>query len=156
MDADSFWKGYLMARRERFAQEKRALIGGEYNSNTNYWDSMIEQEWLIFKDRLSTGFDVSKDVKAQLGLDYFTLDEIHSPVSGTYTLESGETLPFYAYEDYVMLSNQGIFREEDFILDRERRWQPKVEKLLAKSGYQRVDVIWDGGVSYLRFCKRTD
>ncbi len=145
-----------MARRERFAQEKRALIGGEYNSNTNYWDGMIEQEWLIFKDRLATGFDISNEVKAQLGLDYFTLDEIHAPISGTYTLESGETLPFYAYEDYVMLSNQGIFREEDFILDRERRWQPKVEKLLAKSGYQRVDVIWDGGVSYLRFCKRTD
>ena len=145
-----------MARRERFAQEKRALIGGEYNSNTKYWDSMIEQEWEIFKARLATGFDISKEVKAQLGLDFFTLDEIHTPASGTYTLESGETLPFYAYEDYVMLSNQGIFREEDFILDRERRWQPKVEKLLAKSGYQRVDVIWDGGVSYLRFCKRTD
>ena len=46
MDAESFWKGYLMARRERFAQEKRALIGGEYNSNTKYWDGMIEQEWL--------------------------------------------------------------------------------------------------------------
>ena len=145
-----------MARRERFAQEKRALIGGEYNSNTKYWDSMIEQEWEIFKARLATGFDISKEVKAQLGLDFFTLDEIHTPASGTYTLESGETLPFYAYEDYVMLSNQGIFREEDFILDRERRWQPKVEKLLAKSGYERVDVIWDGGVSYLRFCKRTD
>ncbi len=145
-----------MARRERFAQEKRALIGGEYNSNTKYWDSMIEQEWEIFKARLATGFDISKEVKAQLGLDFFTLDEIHTPASGTYTLESGETLPFYAYEDYVMLSNQGIFREEDFILDRERRWQPKVEKLLAKSGYQRVDVIWDGGVSYLRFCKRTN
>ena len=67
MDAESFWKGYLMARRERFAQEKRALIGGEYNSNTKYWDGMIEQEWQIFKERLSTGFDVSKEVKAELG-----------------------------------------------------------------------------------------
>ncbi len=50
-----------------------------------------------------------------------------------------------------MLANQGIFRETDFILDRERRWQPKVEQLLARHGYERVDVIWRGGGSYLRF-----
>jgi len=43
-----------------------------------------------------------------------------------------------------------------FILDRERRWQPKVEKLLARHGYERVDVIWRGGGSYLRFVRKTE
>ena len=158
MDADSFWEGYLVARKERFATEKKVLIGPEYNANPKYWDEIIEQEWNIMKSRLSTGFDVSDEVRTILGLDFFqpNLDEIVSPTVSTFTTPSGDVLPLYVYEDFVLLSNQGIFRETDFILDREKRWQPKVEKLCAKYGFERVDVIWEGGVSYLRFCKRSE
>jgi len=159
MDEESFWQGYLAARKERFTMEKINLIGAEYNSNPNYWKDIIEQEWLIMKSRLDTGFSVGDDAKIALGLDFFQPnleDEIHVPVVAQYTLESGDKLPLYKYEDFVMLSNQGIFRETDFLLDRERRWQPKVEELLETYGYQRVDVIWEGGGSYLRFCKRTE
>ena len=46
MDADSFWKGYLMARRERVRKEKRALIGGEYNSNTKGADNHVKHNEL--------------------------------------------------------------------------------------------------------------
>jgi len=158
MDADSYWQGYLAARYERFGNEKKILIGPEYNSNPTYWDDIILQEWNIMKSRLQTGFDISPIIKAELGLDFFqpNLDEIRQTEVAQFTLPSGEELPLYLYEDFVLLSNQGIFRETDFILDRERRWQPKVEELLGEHGFQRVDVIWEGGVSYLRFCKRTE
>ena len=159
MDDESYWKGYLAARKERFRNEKAIIIGAEYKSAKKYWDEIIDQEWAIFESRLETGFDVGIDAKTQLGLDFFqpNPDEIRAVhPTAQYTLESGDKLPLYCYEDFVMLSNQGIFRETDFILDRERRWQPKVEELLAKYGFQRVDVIWGGGVSYLRFCKRTE
>jgi hypothetical protein len=155
MDAESYWAGYLAARFERFSTEKKQLIGSEYNSNPTYWNEIIEQEWAIMKSRLETGFDISETIKAVLGLDFFqpNLDEIRQTEVAQFTLPSGEELPLYLYEDFVLLSNQGIFRETDFILDRERRWQPKVEELCGKYGFQRVDVFWEGGVSYLRFCK---
>jgi hypothetical protein len=155
MDAESYWAGYLAARFERFGVEKKALIGAEYNSNATYWNDIILQEWNIMKSRLQTGFDISETIKTELGLDFFqpNLDEIHQTEVAQFILPSGEELPLYSYEDFVLLSNQGIFRETDFILDRERRWQPKVEELCGKHGFQRVDVFWEGGVSYLRFCK---
>jgi hypothetical protein len=159
MDGESFWAGYLAARKERFHSEKTIIIGAEYKSAKSYWDEIIDEEWLIMKSRLDTGFDVGKAAKTELGLDFFQPnleDEIHVPAVAQFTLENGDTLPLYCYEDFVLLSNQGIFREIDFILDRERRWQPKVEELLGEHGFQRVDVIWEGGVSYLRFCKRTE
>ncbi len=158
MDAESYWQGYLAARKERFRKEKAALIGAEYKSSIKYWDEIIDQEWAIMKSRLDTGFEVSNAVKADLGLDFFqpNLDEIRVPETAEFTMPNGDKLPLYCYEDFVLLSNQGIFRETDFILDRERRWQPKVEALLGEHGFQRVDVIWGGGVSYLRFCKRSE
>ncbi len=158
MDAESFWEGYLAARKERFHKEKTIIIGAEYKSSKHYWDEIIEQEWLIMKSRLDTGFDVGKGAKTQLGLDFFqpNLDEIHVAETADFKMPSGDILPLYCYEDFILLSNQGIFRETDFVLDRERRWQPKVEELLGEHGFQRVDVIWGGGVSYLRFCKRSE
>tara|TARA_B100000745_G_scaffold232775_1_gene156598 strand:- start:625 stop:1101 length:477 start_codon:yes stop_codon:yes gene_type:complete len=158
MDAESYWQGYLAARKERFVKEKAIIIGTEYKSSKKYWDEIINGEWIIFESRLGTGFDVGTDAKSQLGLDFFqpNLDEIHVPETADFTMPNGDKLPLYCYEDFILLSNQGIFRETDFVLDRERRWQPKVEDLLGEHGFQRVDVIWEGGVSYLRFCKRTE
>lgn len=89
-----------------------------------------------------------------MGAEFFAPD-ITVVSQQTFDLDSGDTLPLYNYEDFVLLANQGIFREIDFILDRERRWQSKVEKLLARHGYERVDVIWKGGGSYLRFVRKT-
>ena len=103
---------------------------------------------------MSTGADVSETVQETIGLDFFE-GKIVVVSSQTFQLDDEDPdsiiLPLYSYEDFVMLANQGIFRETDFILDRERRWQPKVEQLLARHGYERVDVIWRGGGSYLRF-----
>ena len=52
MDAESYWAGYLAARLERFSNEKKLLIGAEYNSNPSYWNEIIHQEWAIMKSRL--------------------------------------------------------------------------------------------------------
>ena len=108
MDAESFWQGYLAARQERFHKEKTIIIGSEYKSAKSYWDEIIEGEWLIMKSRLETGFDVGKQAKAQLGLDFFqpNLDEIHVPVTADFKMPSGDILPLYCYEDFVLLSNQ--------------------------------------------------
>jgi hypothetical protein len=157
MDSESrqiFWDGYLAARREHFFKEQQVLLGNEFRSNPTFWLEVAEKEWAVVKERLSTGADVSETVQETIGLDFFE-GKIVVVSSQTFQLDDEDPdsiiLPLYSYEDFVMLANQGIFRETDFILDRERRWQPKVEQLLARHGYERVDVIWRGGGSYLRF-----
>ncbi len=157
MDEESriiFWDGYLAARREQFLKEQQVLLGNEFRSNPEFWLEVAEKEWAVVKERLSTGADVSSSIQEIMGEDFFN-NQIVVVSTQTFALDEedpdSEILPLYSYEDFVMLANQGIFRETDFILDRERRWQPKVEQLLARHGYERVDVIWRGGGSYLRF-----
>ncbi len=157
MDEESriiFWDGYLAARREQFLKEQQVLLGNEFRSNPEFWLEVAEKEWAVVKERLSTGADVSLSIQEIMGEDFFN-NKIIVVSNQTFALDEedpdSEILPLYSYEDFVMLANQGIFRETDFILDRERRWQPKVEQLLARHGYERVDVIWRGGGSYLRF-----
>lgn len=150
-----FWAGYLAARKEQFHKEQEIILGQEFRSDRNFWLEVTEREWAVVSERLSTGADVSPAVQELLGAEFFAPD-ITVVSQQTFDLDSGDTLPLYNYEDFVLLANQGIFREIDFILDRERRWQPKVEKLLARHGYERVDVIWRGGGSYLRFVRKTE
>ena len=119
MDAESFWQGYLAARKERFTMEKIGLIGAEYNSNPDYWKDIIEQEWLIMKSRLDTGFDVGEDAQIVLGLDFFQPnleDEIHVPVVAQYTMESGDKLPLYKYEDFVMFLVRYLTGREPLVI----------------------------------------
>ena len=52
MDAESYWQGYLAARKERFFKEKAIIIGTEYKSSKKYWDEIINGEWIIFESRL--------------------------------------------------------------------------------------------------------
>ena len=160
MDADNrqiFWSGYLAARREQFLKEQQVLLGNEFRSNPEFWLEVAEKEWAVVEERLSTGADVSPTVQEVMGSDFFE-GQIVVVSSQTFQLDEEDpdslVLPLYSYEDFVMLANQGIFRETDFILDRERRWQPKVEQLLARHGYERVGVIWRGGGSYLRFVSK--
>jgi len=158
MDEDSrqiFWAGYLAARREQFLKEQEVMLGNEFRSNPDFWLEVAEKEWAVVRTRLESGADVSTAVQDVMGADFFTADTT-VVTQQTFELDSGETLPLYQYEDFVLLANQGIFRETDFILDRERRWQPKVEELLARHGYERVDVLWKGGGSYLRFVRKTE
>ena len=54
---------------------------------------------------------------------------------------SEEELPLVYYEDFVMLTNQGIFRLEEFLLDKGRRWERKVVEDLGQRGYQKVGNI---------------
>jgi len=157
MDEDTrsiFWEGYLAARREQFLKEQEVLLGNEFRSNPEFWLEVAEKEWAVVSQRLSTGADVSPAVQELMGADFFEA-QIVVVSSQEFVLDESDpdslVLPLYSYEDFVLLANQGIFRESDFILDRERRWQPKVEQLLARHGYERVDVIWRGGGSYLRF-----
>ena len=100
-------------------------------------------------------------IKQQLGSDYLERKlmanlEISRQVASDFAkIQVGDKLlPFVHYEDFIMLSNQGIFRLEEFALDKERRWRKNVAEDLAAYQYQIIDTINLFGEEYLHVIKK--
>ena len=112
-------------------------MGAEYDSQKQRWDAIIEREWLIFSETLRGGDDVSIVIRQQMGDDFFTRQLTEDPID--YDFEKfqvgRQTLTLYHIEDFIMLANQGIFRDVVFLIDKGRRWEKKVLKGLEEYGY---------------------
>jgi len=149
MMSNEVWLEYLSARRESYLSERRRLLGPEYSMDPQRWDSLLEQEWTIMRDRLASGHDIEDPVKRQLGDDFFERklmeqleSEVHQVASDFEEIQwNNQLLPFVYYEDFIMLAQQGIFRLEEFIFDKGRRWEKKVLETLTAYGYQSVGHI---------------
>ena len=88
---------------------------------------------------MRAGFGVEQALKAQLGEDFFERQLLadHNPVDtefAEYEIE-GETHKVYTISDFLMLSNQGIFRDSAFLIDKERKWEKKTIKQVEEYGY---------------------
>ena len=120
---EDVWLEYLSARRESYLNERRRLLGPEYAMDPQRWDSLLEQEWIVMRDRLAAGHDIEDPVKRQLGEDFFERQlmeqlesEVHQVASDFEEIQwQDKLLPFVYYEDFIMLAQQGIFRLEEFI-----------------------------------------
>ena len=147
--SNEVWLEYLSGRRESYLNERRRLLGPEYSMDPQKWDSLLEQEWGIMRDRLASGHDIEDTVKKQLGDDFFEQklmekleSEVHQVANDFEEIQWKEhLLPFVYYEDFIMLAHQGIFRLEEFIFDKGRRWEKKVLETLTSYGYQSVGHI---------------
>lgn len=159
VNPDLEWIEYLNNRRRDYIEERKRIIGPEYNANKVQWDQLFEQEWLMMEERLRAGFGVADQVKAQFGEDFFEAVQIEALMEQDIHLvtddwelitvigASQDQLPLVYYEDFVMLTNQGIFRLEEFLLDKGRRWERKVVEDLAQRGYQKVgNITYDSEV----------
>ena len=149
-DSDPNWIEYLNNRRRDYIEERKRIIGPEYNVNKAQWDQLFEQEWLMMEERLRAGFGVTDQIKDQFGEDFFEAVKIEALMEQDIHLVTDDWelitvngasqghLPLVHYEDFVMLTNQGIFRLEEFLLDKGRRWERKVVEDLGQRGYQKV------------------
>ena len=164
-DPNLDWIEYLNNRRRDYIEERKRIIGPEYNTNKAHWDQLFEQEWLMMEERLRAGFGVNDQIKAQFGDDFFEAvqikalmeEDIHLVTDDWELIEvvgaSEEELPLVYYEDFVMLTNQGIFRLEEFLLDKGRRWERKIVEDLAQRGYQKVGNITYDSEVYIHVSK---
>ena len=128
----------------------------EYDADRQRWDAIIEREWEMMAERLSAGIGVEDPIKQQMGEDFFErklmeqLEDVHQVASEFHEIEYKEKLyPFVYYEDFIMLAQQGIFRLEEFALDKGRKWEKKVRELLASYDYEIIGYIeiFEEGVS---------
>ncbi len=136
---EEIWAAFIISRKNQYLDSYRSDIGREYNSNAAWWDSLAEREWEVIEERLRAGFGVEQALKAQLGEDFFERQLLadHNPVDtefAEYEIE-GETHKVYTISDFLMLSNQGIFRDSAFLIDKERKWEKKTIKQVEEYGY---------------------
>jgi hypothetical protein len=158
----SEWNAYILARRQSYFFERQKVLGSEYYNNTSQWDSILDREWRVMEERLNSGIGLDEDIIAEFGEDFFAakdnlfkdMEDMADSFDSEYVGDS-EKLIIYTFEDFLMLSNQGIFRDHIFILDPQRRWRKKVEDVVTSYGYTNIERIQIKGVNYLVVSKET-
>jgi len=158
----SEWNAYILARRQSYFFERQKVLGPEYYNNTSQWDSILDREWRVMEERLNSGIGLDEDIIAEFGEDFFAakdnlfkdMEDMADSFDSEYVGDS-EKLIIYTFEDFLMLSNQGIFRDHIFILDPQRRWRKKVEDVVTSYGYTNIERIQIKGVNYLVVSKET-
>ena len=113
----------IIHRKTAFMDDRRRSLGPEYYSSKEFWDRMWNQEWEALEERLT-----NPEMEYDMAID--TVPMVFP------TLEfKGELLHLYTYSDFSMLHNQGIFRDEDFFIDRTGKWTKNVIKEMKTYGY---------------------
>lgn len=149
------WENYLLASRQNYLLDRQQNLGAEYHGRPQEWDIIFEREWAIIEERMNAGIGVDADALAEFGLDFFTdRDAMLEELKGMYPDnkiedEEGNKLVIYSFEDFIMLSNQGIFRDNVFLIDPQRKWRKKVEEVLKQYGYTNIERMIIRGEKYL-------
>ena len=112
---EEIWAEYIITRKIQYMDGYRQTIGREYEANAQHWDNLAEREWLVIEENLKAGFGVADAIKRQLGEDFFErqLENLEINIVDTEfeTVDfQGTETTIYTIADFVMLSNQGIFR----------------------------------------------
>ena len=61
------------------------------------------------------------------------------------------TLKIFTIHDFVMLSNQGIFRETKFLIDKQRKWEKKTIEEVELHGYTHIGYWPTNEIVYIIF-----
>ena len=146
-DRISDWQALMLAKKQSYFLSRINSLGYEYYNDTKQWDVLIEREWQVLQDRYNSGLGLEEEILESFGEEFFTrkkeleeemLDLLDGMEKKTY---NEAQLTVYTYEDFLLLSNQGIFRDEIFIIDPQRKWKGKVIEHLRQYGYDNFDNI---------------
>ena len=146
-DLISDWQALLLAKKQSYVLSRINSLGYEYYNDTRQWDVIIDREWNILENRYNSGLGLEEEIIESFGKDFFTKkkeleDEMDLIASEMEQRDYGsEQLTVYTYEDFLLLSNQGIFRDEVFIVDPQRKWKSKVIEHLKDYGYNHFEKI---------------
>ena len=119
----------ILHRKIAFMDDRKRSLGPEYYSSKEFWDRMWEREWDALEDRINN---------PQILLD-LPMDTI--PMVFPTLEHEDKLLNLYSYSDFSMLHNQGIFRDEEFFIDRTGKWTKNVIKEMKAYGYLYIQAI---------------
>lgn len=107
-------------RKIAFMEQRKRTLGPEYYQSKDFWDRMWEQEWYNLEERKT-----------------LEIEEIIEVIPINHPIVSFEDKEYkiYTYSDFKMLHNQGIFRDDEFILDHTGKWKKNVISEMESYGY---------------------
>jgi len=119
----------ILHRKTAFMDDRRRSLGPEYYASKDFWDRMWEQEWDNLENRLNNPQPADLE-------DIDTLPMVFPLME-----HEGDLLNLYTYSDFVMLHNQGIFRDTKFFIDKTGKWKKNVIKYMNTYGYEYLQTI---------------
>lgn len=145
-----------------YASFARSNLGDEYDDNPSYWEAQIRSDWEMIRGA-TVGEQEDRELR-QMGGDLRVLHPSPSVVTPSPTISERDELNgrvFVDWNTFLMESNQGIFTESTFYLDKGRRWMKNVEKTLEVHGYPHCRKVRVGNllvveVSDVPFSRKVD
>ena len=120
----------LVAQEYRFYESSRLAIGDdEFKADPEFWAKQFSRDFEIIQERLRMERDAL--VTGSL-VGEADLSGLETPV---FHWERVGGLRLVSLEQFVLESNQGIFREDRFYCDKGRGWLKKTMVILAQHGY---------------------
>jgi len=120
----------LVAKQYRFYESSRLAIGDEeFKSDPDFWAEQFKRDFEIIQERLRMEADA---ISTGSALPQADLSELESPV---FHWERVGGLRLLSLEQFVLESNQGIFREDRFYCDKGRGWLKKTMLILSEHGF---------------------
>ena len=114
----------------RFYESSRQAIGeDEYKTDPEFWRAQFQRDFQVIEERLKMEQDalIGGKIVAEANLDDLTVTEFHWERLGG--------LRVVSLQQFILESNQGIFREDRFYCDKGRGWFKKTARILSEYGY---------------------
>ena len=122
---NSFVGGFL-----EYRESVKAHMGDEWKSDPDWWASQVLADWETIQERAKA--QILESHERQMGgsgesggMGYGGFDRLGS-------------LRFVDYDQFILESNAGQFREDRFYCDKGRKWLNKVKQTLELHGYPYV------------------
>lgn len=118
----------IIRRKSAYFEDRKRALGTEYHSAKSFWDRMWNAEWESLNERMKEQEQSDFEIEP-LPIDFpkLTFDD--------------EELTLHSFDDFSLLHNQGIFREQKFIIDRKGRWTKKIINEMKDYGYTHIKTI---------------
>jgi len=124
----------MIRRKNEYMEERKRGLGPEYYSAKEFWDRMWEAEWDALEERMQ---QPTIEGREPIPIE-FPIIEIE-----------GDEFNLYTFDDFALLHNQGIFRDEKFLIDRQGRWTKNIVNKLEQYGYHHRKTIIVSREKYL-------
>lgn len=114
----------------RFYESSRQAIGDdEYKTDPEFWRAQFQRDFQVIEERLKMEQEalIEGKIVAEANLDDLVVVEFHWERLGG--------LRVVSLEQFILESNQGIFREDRFYCDKGRGWFKKTAQILSEYGY---------------------
>ncbi len=116
---------------------------GEINQDPSWWREQIVRDWVTIQSRVR--LQMAQDRSRQFGEEIAT-----NPFVEGNRINSLRVITF---EQFVLESNAGQFREDHFYCDKGRKWLKNVRIAMEQYGYTHIQKVDLDGLQYLEVSK---